>query len=72
MKENGISLAQMRQRNTRKVAALFLAPVTVLMVIFIFYPIVDTFITSGYQWNGISAAKKFIGRDRLFLGKPFP
>lgn len=31
------------------------------MVIFIFYPIVDTFITSGYQWNGISAAKKFIG-----------
>ena len=61
MKENGISLAQMRQRNTRKVAALFLAPVTVLMVIFIFYPIVDTFITSGYQWNGISAAKKFIG-----------
>lgn len=61
MKENGISLAQMRQRNTRKVAALFLAPVTVLMVIFIFYPIVDTFITSGYQWNGISTAKKFIG-----------
>lgn len=61
MRENGISLAQLRQRNTRKVAALFLAPVTILMVIFIFYPIVDTFITSGYQWNGISAAKKFIG-----------
>ena len=29
MKENGISLAQMRKRNTRNVAALFLAPVTV-------------------------------------------
>ena len=50
-----------RQRNTRKVAALFLAPVTILMVIYIFYPIVDTFITSTYQWNGISADRKFIG-----------
>ena len=47
MNEKGISLAQLRQRNTRRVAALFLAPVTILMVIFIFYPIVDTFITSG-------------------------
>ena len=47
--------------NTRKVAALFLAPVTILMVIYIFYPIVDTFITSTYQWNGISADRKFIG-----------
>ena len=50
-----------RQRNTRKVAALFLAPVTILMIVYIFYPIVDTFITSTYQWNGISADKKFIG-----------
>lgn len=63
MKEKSISLLEMRQRNTRKVAALFLAPVTVLMLVYIFYPIVDTFITSGYQWNGISAAKKFIGLD---------
>ena len=61
MKEKGISLLEMRQRNTRKVAALFLAPVTILLIVFILYPIIDTFITSGYQWNGISAAKKFIG-----------
>lgn len=61
MKEKSISLLQLRQRNTRKVAALFLAPVTILMVIFVLYPIIDTFITSGYQWNGISSAKKFIG-----------
>ena len=31
------------------------------MVVYVFYPIVDTFITSGYQWNGISANKTFIG-----------
>lgn len=61
MKEKEISLLEMRQRNTRKVAALFLAPVTILLIVFILYPIIDTFITSGYQWNGISAAKKFIG-----------
>ena len=61
MKEKSASLLAIRQRNTRKVAALFLAPVTILMIVYIFYPIVDTFITSTYQWNGISADKKFIG-----------
>ena len=61
MKEKSTSLLAIRQRNTRKVAALFLAPVTILMIVYIFYPIVDTFITSTYQWNGISADKKFIG-----------
>ena len=61
MKEKSTSLLVIRQRNTRKVAALFLAPVTILMVIYIFYPIVDTFITSTYQWNGISADRQFIG-----------
>lgn len=54
MKEKSISLLELRQRNTRKVAALFLAPVAILMLVYVFYPIVDTFITSGYQWNGIS------------------
>ena len=61
MKEKSTSLLVIRQRNTRKVAALFLAPVTILMVIYIFYHIVYTFITSTYQWNGISADRKFIG-----------
>ena len=61
MKEKSTSLLAIRQRNTRKVAALSLAPVTILMIVYIFYPIVDTFITSTYQWNGISADKKFIG-----------
>ena len=63
MKEKGTSLLEMRQRNTRKVAALFLTPVTILLIVFILYPIIDTFITSGYQWNGISSAKEFIGLE---------
>ena len=56
-----ISLEKLRQRDTRRVAALFLAPLSILMAIYVIYPIIDTFITSTYQWNGISAGKKFIG-----------
>ena len=56
-----ISLEKLRQRDTSRVAALFLAPVAILMAIYVIYPIIDTFITSTYQWNGISAGKKFIG-----------
>ena len=59
MNEKGISLVQLRQRKTRQTAALFLAPVIILLVVFIAYPIIDTFITSGYQWNGISAARRW-------------
>ena len=61
MNEKGMSLLQLRQRKTRQTAALFLAPVIILLIVFIAYPIVDTFITSGYQWNGISADKKMVG-----------
>lgn len=59
--ENQVSLAVQRQRATRKAAAIFLAPVIILLIVYIFYPIVDTFITSTYKWNGISANKTFIG-----------
>ena len=31
------------------------------MFVFIFYPIVDSFIISTYKWNGIAADKQFIG-----------
>ncbi len=58
---NKFSLQLQRRRAVNKAAALFLTPVMVLLVIFIFYPILDTFITSGYKWNGITADKKFIG-----------
>jgi raffinose/stachyose/melibiose transport system permease protein len=59
--ENRASLSAQRKRVTRKAAAIFLAPVVILLVIYIFYPIVDTFIISTYKWNGISADKIFIG-----------
>lgn len=61
MAQKTVSLAQQRKNSIHKAAAMFLAPVMILLLIFIFYPILDTFITSGYKWNGISAAKRFIG-----------
>ena len=63
MKKNGTSLAVRRQRETNKVAAVFLIPVILVLVVYIFYPIVNTFQISTLDWNGISADSKFIGID---------
>ena len=60
MKEKSALLVK-RQREIKKTAFIFLLPVAVLMAIYVFYPIADTFITSFYKWNGISADKLFIG-----------
>lgn len=61
MKNSGITLAQKRQKDTNRVAAIFLAPVIILLIIFIFYPIIETFRVSAFEWNGISSDLKFIG-----------
>ncbi len=61
MMNNSVSLAARRRRNTRLCALAFLAPVAIVLVVFVFYPIIDTFITSGYKWNGISADKQWVG-----------
>lgn len=55
------SLALARARSTRKAATVFLIPIFLIIIIFIVYPIIDTFITSTYKWNGISADKTFTG-----------
>ncbi len=57
------TLAKSRQRETARVAAIFLIPVFLILTIFIFYPVIETFITSFYKWNGISANKTFIQFD---------
>ena len=54
-------LAAARARETALTAALFLAPAFLILIVFIFYPIVSSFITSAYDWNGISPNKTFIG-----------
>lgn len=55
------SLAVRRRRSTRLYALAFLAPVAIVLLVFVFYPIVDTFAISGYRWNGISADRQWVG-----------
>jgi raffinose/stachyose/melibiose transport system permease protein len=59
--KKSISLAKKRKRDTGIAAVVFLLPIVLLMTAFIFYPILDTFITSFYKWNGIAADKTMIG-----------
>lgn len=69
-----LSLIKLRKHETARAAAVFLAPVMILLVIFIAYPIVNDFQISMYQWNGISAGKKYIGMDnwvKLIQDKDF-
>ncbi len=54
----------LKDRNKRSIAicaTVFLLPVFFFLVVYIFYPIVDTFIISVFDWNGISVDKTFVG-----------
>lgn len=55
------TLMKQKQKSTRVAAFVFLAPVIVIMMVFIIYPILSSFQTSLYEWNGISTEKIFIG-----------
>lgn len=57
------SLEYKRKRNTAIVTTVFLVPVFFFLILFIIYPIVDSFWLSLYKWNGISANKTFIGLE---------
>lgn len=59
--QSSSSLQKRRQRSVRISAAVFLLPAIVILIIFIGWPIVSSFITSTYLWNGISTDKVFIG-----------
>ncbi len=56
-------LAYTRSKSTAVAAAIFLAPALLLIIIYIVYPVIDTFIISGYKWNGISSDRIFIGLE---------
>lgn len=55
------SLFKQKVKSTRIAATIFLTPVIIIMLVFIIYPILSTFSTSLYDWNGISTSKVFIG-----------
>lgn len=68
------SLKSAVQRSTNITSAVLLAPTLIFLVIFIAYPIFDSFRLSTVTWNGITPDKKFVGfenwitlvKDRFF------
>ncbi|PHU39363.1 ABC transporter permease [Pseudobutyrivibrio ruminis] len=58
-----MGLAQAKAKSTAIAATVFLFPALLLIGIFIVYPVIDTFVISGYKWNGISADKVFVGLE---------
>lgn len=55
------TLHDSRAHQTRAAAAVFLAPVLLVLLVFTAYPIFDSFVTSLYKWNGITADRIYIG-----------
>ncbi len=55
------SMAKRNAKETAIASAVFLAPALIVIAIFIVYPIIQSFITSAYDWNGYSANKVFVG-----------
>ena len=54
------SLAFRRKKSIAVASTVFLFPALLVIAIFIIYPIIDSFATSAYDWNGIT--------DKLFVG----
>jgi len=57
------TLSSIRKRSTHIAAAVFLSPALLFLVIFVLYPIINTFQLSTYNWSGISPTRTFIGLD---------
>lgn len=51
------------KKNTMLTIAVFLLPAIITYVVFILYPIFDTFVISLYRWNGISPTRTFVGME---------
>ena len=57
------SLMNKRRNEIRIAATVFLLPVIILLVIYIVYPIIDSFDISLYKWNGITSDREYIGME---------
>ena len=57
-------MAKRDARSTAVAATIFLFPAVALLIVYMIYPIVDTFLISRLKWNGFYTAEKvFVGWD---------
>lgn len=74
MEAGKVSLKKKKQREVRNASIVFLVPALLFLIVFIAYPIIYTFNTSFYNWNGITVGKTFIGLQNwkeLFMDVTF-
>jgi len=57
------SLQKARQRSVRIAAGVFLLPALIVIVVYIIYPIIYSFISSTMRWNGMGPNRTFIALD---------
>jgi len=55
------SLRNLRQRSIRIAATVFLLPALIFLAVYVAYPIIDTFVTSTMDWNGMGRSRTFTG-----------
>lgn len=56
-----VGMARRKKKSTTIAATVFLLPAIILMIVYMVYPIIDTFVISAFDWNGISADRTFVG-----------
>ena len=61
MPKGGLSLELARRRSVNAAAAVFLAPALLVLVVFIAWPIADSFALSTVRWNGLNPNRVFAG-----------
>jgi len=58
-----VSLRDVRQRSIRIAATIFLLPALLVIVVYIVYPIIYSFISSTMNWRGMGGGRTFIGLE---------
>ena len=58
-----VSLRDARQHSVRVAATAFLLPALIIIVVYIVYPIVYSFISSTTRWSGMGPGRTFVGLD---------
>ena len=64
-------MAKRDARSTAIAATVFLFPAVALLLIYMVYPIIDTFLISRLKWNGFLSSLWALGEPREKTGGPF-
>ena len=58
-----VSLRTARQKSVRIAATVFLLPALFFLIVYVAYPIVESFITSTMRWHGMGGRRSYTGFD---------